>query len=115
LSDLISEEKSKALEKFKEFKASAEAELGIKIKALRTDRGGEYLSDKFESYLKKCGIKSCFTAAYSPQQNSVSEQLNRTLVEAAKSMLSHADLSNAYWAEVVATATYLHTEWCLLP
>ena len=43
---------SEALEKFKEFKASAEAELGIKIKALRTDRGGEYLSDEFKSYLE---------------------------------------------------------------
>ena len=44
---------------------------------------------------------------YSPQQNGVSEQLNRTLLEAARLMLSHADLSNAYWAEAVATATYL--------
>ena len=49
--------------------------------------------------------KSSFTAAYSPQQNGVSE---RTLVEAARSTLSHADLSNAYLAEAVATATYLH-------
>ena len=36
------------------------------------------------------------------------ERLNQTLVEAAKSMLSHAGLCNAYWAEAVATATYLH-------
>ena len=35
------------------------------------------------------------------------ERLNHTLVEAARSILSHADLSNAYWAEAVATATYL--------
>ena len=38
----------------------------------------------------------------------MSERLNRTPVEAAKSMLSHAGLSNAYWAEAVATASYLH-------
>ena len=57
--------------------------------------------------LKECGIKSELTAAYSPQQNGVSKQLNCTLVEAARSMLSHADLSNSYWAEAVATATYL--------
>ena len=61
----------------------------------------------FKSFLKKCGIQPQFTAAYSPQQNGVSERLNRTLVEAARSMLSHAGLSNAYWAEAVATATYL--------
>ena len=62
-----------ALEKFKEFKASVETELGMEIKALRADRGGEYMSEEFKSYLKECGIKSELTAAYSPQQNGVSE------------------------------------------
>ena len=45
----------------------------MKIKALRADRGGEYMSEEFKSYLKECGIKSELTAAYSPQQNGVSE------------------------------------------
>ena len=58
---------------FKEFKASVETELGMKIKALRADRGGEYMSEEFKFYLKECGIKSELTAAYSPQQNGVSE------------------------------------------
>ena len=84
-----------------------ENEFEMKIKALRADRGGEYLSNEFQYFLKECGIRSEFTAAYLPQQNGVSERLNRMLVEAARSMLSHADLSNAYWAEAVATATYL--------
>ena len=65
------------------------------------------MSDEFRCYLKECGIKSESTAAYSPQQNGVSKRLNRTLVEAARSMLSHAGLSNAYWAEAIATATCL--------
>ena len=99
--------KSEALEKFKEFKASVENEFKMKIEALRADRGGEYLSNEFQQFLKECGIRPEFTAAYSPQQNGVSEHLNRTLVEAARSRLPHADLSNAYWAEAVATATYL--------
>jgi len=47
--------------------------LGMKIKALRLDRGGEYLSDEFTSFLKRYGIRSKLTAAYSPQQNGVSE------------------------------------------
>ena len=59
----------------------------------------------YQSFLKKYGIQSEFTAAYSPRQNGVSERLNRTLVEAARSMLSHAGLRNVYWAEAVATAT----------
>ena len=36
-----------------------------------------------QNFLKECGIIPEFTAAYSPQQNGVSERLNRTLVEAA--------------------------------
>ena len=99
--------KSEALVKFKEFKASVENEFEMKIKALRADRGGEYLSNELQYFLKECGIRSEFIAAYSPQKNGVSESLNRMLVEAARSMLSHAGLSNAYWAEAMATATYL--------
>ena len=60
------------------------------------------MSEEFKSYLKECGITSELTAAYSPQQNGVLERLDHTLVEAARSMLSHTDLSNAYWAEAVA-------------
>ena len=65
--------KSEALEKFKEFKVTVEKELSMNIKVLRADRGGEYLSDEFKNYLKESGIRSESTAAYSPQQNGVSE------------------------------------------
>ena len=51
----------------------------MKIKALRADKDGEYLSNEFRYFLKECGIRSEFTAAYSSQQNGVSERLNRTL------------------------------------
>ena len=48
--------KSEALEKSIEFKVSVETESGVKIKAMRGDRGGEYLSDEFKSFVKKYGI-----------------------------------------------------------
>ena len=99
--------KSEAIEKFKEFKAVAEKESGMTIKALRSDQGGEYMSEEFKIYLGEWGIRSESTAAYSPQQNGVAERLNRTLGEAARSMLLQANLSNMYWAEAVSTATYL--------
>jgi len=50
-----------------------EAESGIKIKALRADRGSECLSVEFMSFLKRYGIQSELRTAYSPQQNGVSE------------------------------------------
>ena len=99
--------KSEALEKFKEFKETAENETGVKIKALRSDRGGEYLSEEFKDYLKQCGIRSESTAAYSPQQNGVAERLNRTLMEAARSMMHQSGLSHSFWAEAVSTAAYV--------
>ena len=48
--------KSEALDKFKEFRAEAEKQLGKSIKTLRSDRGGEYLSDEFLGYLIENGI-----------------------------------------------------------
>ena len=99
--------KSEALAKFQEFKEAAENETGLKIKGLRADRGGEYLSEEFECYLRENGIRSEFTAAYSPQQNGVAERLNRILVEAARSMLNHAGLTYSFWTEAIATTTYL--------
>ena len=48
--------KSETFEKFKEFQSEVENQCGKKIKALRSDRGGEYLSHEFSSHLKSCGI-----------------------------------------------------------
>lgn len=47
------------------------------------------------------------TVPHTPQQNGVAERKNRTLIEAARSMLSHAKLPKMYWAEAVATAAYI--------
>ena len=58
--------KSKTFEKFKEFKATAEKEIGMKIKVLRSNRG-EYISDEFLEYLKKHKIRAETTAGYSPE------------------------------------------------
>ena len=43
----------------------------------------------------------------SPQRNGVSERMNRTLVESARSMIAHAGLSNIFWAEAISTAAYV--------
>ena len=48
--------KSEAFDKFKVFKAYAETHHGKRIKSLRSDRGGEYLSAEFLDYLSVEGI-----------------------------------------------------------
>ena len=54
--------KSETFEKFKEFRVEAEKQLGKPIKALRSDRGREYLDEEFRSYLIDNGILSQLTA-----------------------------------------------------
>ena len=71
--------KSETYEKFKEFQSEDENQRGKKIKALRSDRGGEYLSHEFSKHLKSCGIVPQLTPPGTPQRNGVSEWRNQTL------------------------------------
>ena len=99
--------KSDAFEKFKEFKAKAENELGRHIKRFRTDGGGEYTSGEFDKHLKELGIAKETTISYSPQQNGVAERLNRTILDRARTMLIASGLGKEFWAEAVATSVYV--------
>ena len=84
--------KSEAFEKFKEFRAEVENRLGKRIKAIQSNRGGEYLLVDFKDYLTKHRIISQLTAPGTPQQNGVAERRNRTLLDMVRSMLSYSTL-----------------------
>ena len=99
--------KSEVFEKFKEYKSEVENQLGKSIKVLRSDRGGEYLSQEFQDYLKESGFLSQWTPPYMPQLNGVSERRNRTLLDMVRSMMSHANLSKSFWGYALNTASYL--------
>ncbi|CAL2258380.1 unnamed protein product [Prunus armeniaca] len=99
--------KSSALECFRKFKAMTELQSGYKIKGLRSDRGGEFLSGEFNKFCEEYGIQRQLTMAYSPQQNGVAERKNRTVVEMAKSMLHEKGVLYEFWAEAVNTTIYL--------
>ena len=73
--------KSETFEKFKEFQSEVENHRNKKIKFLRSDRGGEYLSYEFGLQLKQCEIVSLLTPPGTPQHNGVSEHHNRTLLD----------------------------------
>ena len=89
--------KDEVLEKFKEF-VSYVSTLGKKVKVLRSDNGGEYCSKAFDDYLKKNGILHQTTVPYNPEQNGIAERMNRTLLEAARSMMYHAHMPKEFWA-----------------
>ena len=69
-------EKSDTFSKFKEFKEAVEGEVKRKIQCLRTDNGGEYVSNEFSQYLKECQIRHQMTCPNTPQQNGVAERKN---------------------------------------
>ena len=88
----LMQRKSETFERFKEFRAEVENQLGKTIKSLRSDRGGEYLDQEFEDYMVEHGIVSQLTAPGTPQQNGVAERRNRTLMEMVRSMISFSSL-----------------------
>lgn len=99
--------KSDVLEKFREYKAMAEAQHGCKIAKLRVDNGGEYSSTDFKDFCKQGGIQINYTTPYNPEMNSISERLNRTLVEKARSMLIASGIQRKFWNEAIYTANYI--------
>ena len=99
--------KSDVSDKFKEFVAMAEALHGKRVSKLRNDNGGEYNTNELKEYCTKKGIQILFTVAYNPEMNSVSERLNRTLLDKATSMLIASGLDDKFWNESVMTANYV--------
>ncbi|KAG8940953.1 hypothetical protein FRC04_004867 [Tulasnella sp. 424] len=74
-----------------------EAQTGKKVKALRDDKGGEYMSKDLQSFLNKRGIVQEQTVVATPSQNGVAERLNRTLAEGIVAMLNQANLPKSFW------------------
>nr|GEZ93890.1 hypothetical protein [Tanacetum cinerariifolium] len=86
------------------FKSEVENQLGKTVKAIRSDRGGEYISQEFKDYLKACGIVKQLTPPYTPQHNGVSERRNRTLLNMVRSMMSLATLPLSFWDYALESA-----------
>lgn len=70
--------KSQALNKFIVFETLVEKQTGLKIKMVRSDNGYEYCSQRFIEYLSKNGITHQKSSPYTPQQDGVTERMNRT-------------------------------------
>nr|GFA39906.1 hypothetical protein [Tanacetum cinerariifolium] len=89
------------------FKAKVELQLGKKIKALRSDRGGEYLSQEFKDYLSENGIVQNLTSPYTPQQNGVSKRRNRTLLDMVRSMFNLTTLPLSFRDYALESAVHI--------
>ena len=99
--------KSQVLSYYKNYVALMENQSGQRLLKIRTDNGGEYTSKEFFEYCKAMGEARDFTNPYTPEQNGVSERLNQTLVNCARTMMIHAGLPVSFWAEAIQCATYV--------
>nr|GFC62384.1 retrovirus-related Pol polyprotein from transposon TNT 1-94 [Tanacetum cinerariifolium] len=80
--------------------------LNVPVRRIRTDNGTEFVNQTLRDYYEEVGISHETSVTRSPQQNGVVERRNRTLIEAARTMLIYAQVPLFLWAEAVATACF---------
>ncbi|KAL7306915.1 hypothetical protein TKK_0001074 [Trichogramma kaykai] len=78
-----------------------------KVKIFRSGGGGEFDCKRVREILQNRGIELNLTCPYTPEQNGVSEQSNRYVVELARSMLTVSKMSKSFWTHACETATFL--------
>ncbi|GJU86285.1 retrotransposon protein, putative, ty1-copia subclass [Tanacetum coccineum] len=97
--------KHEVFETFKVFQKEVENQLGETIKSLRSDCGGEYISQEFLDHLKEHEIIAHHTPPCTPQHNGVSERRNRTLLDMVRSMMSQTTLPKSFWDYALESVT----------
>ena len=83
-----------------------ETQHGSPPQIFTTDNAPEYLSKTAKTIYMQHGMTPKPTVPYSPQQNSIAERLNATLVSAARSALFHSNLSDGFWEDALRDATF---------
>ncbi|GJT43453.1 putative ribonuclease H-like domain-containing protein [Tanacetum coccineum] len=91
----------------KSFITEIENLVNKKVKIIRCDNRTEFKNKVMSEFYEKKGIKREFSVSRTPQQNGVAERRNRTLIEAARTMLVDSKLLTTFWAEAVNTACYV--------
>ncbi|GJX50400.1 putative ribonuclease H-like domain-containing protein [Tanacetum coccineum] len=99
--------KEETSEILKTFITGIENLIDLKVKVIRCDNGTEFKNRVMNQFCEIKGIKREFSVARTPQQNGVAERKNRTLIEAARTMLADSKLPTTFWAEAVNTACYV--------
>nr|GEW78888.1 hypothetical protein [Tanacetum cinerariifolium] len=89
--------------------------LQAQVRIVRTDKGTKFLNQTLHAYVAAEGILHQMSVARTPKQNGVVERRNRTLVEAARTMLSAAKVPLFFWAEAIATACFTHNRSLVIP
>nr|GEZ41340.1 hypothetical protein [Tanacetum cinerariifolium] len=89
--------------------------LQAQVRVVRTDKGTKFLNQTLHAYFAAEGILHQTSVARTPEQKGVVERRNRTLVEAARTMLSATKVSLLFWAEAIATACFTQNRSLVIP
>ncbi|GJS42424.1 putative ribonuclease H-like domain-containing protein [Tanacetum coccineum] len=92
--------KDETSEILKTFITGIENQINHKVKIIRCDNGTKFKNNDMNQFCGMKGIKREFSVARTPQQNGVAERKNRTLIEAARTMLADSLLPTTFWVEV---------------
>ena len=92
---------------FKSWKVAAENQADRRLKAIRADNAGEYMSEALKTVHREEGFELTYSAPYFKQQNGVSERFNRTFQEGVLTMLYAAELPRSYWPYALS-----YFVWC---
>ena len=98
--------KSSAVDATAKYLADIRAD-GGDVKRMRTDNGGEYISEKFKALLVKYRIRHEFSAPDSPHHNGTAERSWRTIFETARCLLFEANIIKYLWPQAVQAAVYI--------
>ena len=99
--------KYEAMNAFIKYKNEVENQLSKKIKRLRSNRGGEYKSNPFNTFCEEHGIIHETTPPYSPKSNGVAKRKNRTLKEMMNDMLVSSGAYLNMWGEAILFACHI--------
>nr|GEX23201.1 putative ribonuclease H-like domain-containing protein [Tanacetum cinerariifolium] len=94
----------------KTFIIGIENQLSLKVKIIKSDNGTELKNNDLNQFCGMKGINREFSVPRTPQQNGIAERKNRTLIEAARTMMAGSLLPIPFWAEVVNTICYVQNQ-----
>ena len=99
-------EKLEAFEKFKWYLARVEKEIGKIFKFLRSNRGGEFISNEFNNFYIERGIKRKVSTLGTPEQNGIAKRRNRSTIDCARTLMIENNVAIKYCKEAISTTVH---------
>ena len=99
--------KSCQLETVEDIRVKIKTQMGVTLKTIRSDNGGEYKSKATAEWASIHGIELQFTTPYNPVENSVAERYNRSSMELVRCLIKQSGLPKQYWPQLYDTVVYL--------